>query len=145
MVQLRFNANQVKRDVNEILDRKVKAIKNDDKLYTNLLWAFYGAFQPLTPVDTGAFAYAAGGEAKDGHVRQGYLTISAHHGIERDAVDTNPNTGRSQHYYRPLLGKILDLPEGYNGQDIYENMDYGDQVEFLEKAAELITESMNEH
>ena len=146
MVQLRFDANLVKGELNKILERKVRAIKKDEGTYTELLETLYdGYIQPTLEVyvDTGAFAHATGGESEKTHyMRRGFKTISSHHGIERDAVEYRRNG--EQHYFRPLIGRIYGVPsDEVSGKTIYDAMHSSMKSEFLQDASTIITRAMN--
>lgn len=147
MVQLRFSASDIKEGVEAILKRKVNAVTTNKEVYTELLNTFYyGSIEPtlVKYVDTGAFAYAKGGVSeRSGFRRQGFRTISPHHGIERDAVEYRKNG--EVHYFRPLIGRIYGIPaENVDAKSIYDAMHPSIKQEFLTKASKIIAKGMND-
>ena len=148
MVQLRFDLNQLKSEIQEEIDEKIGGITKDDTLYKLLLQKYYSYVMTESPMsapgpDTGAFMYASSGEARNGRFRQGKYTISRGHGIERDAIEYN-HSGKGRSYFNAILGKMWGLHrDEVNARSIQESMeDYGIWDDFKEEAKEIILSRM---
>lgn len=168
-VQLRFDANTVKSELNKVLKNKVKSLQEDEGLYIEMLETYYDKYlQPYlyaAGFDTGAFAESGSGYpshtyeqrykyytksegwkestrlAGSNYFRQGYQTISSHHGIERDAIEYRKNGPHS--YFRPVLGRIFSLPEGYTGRDVYNALPESSTEAFKEEVKRMIIRKAN--
>lgn len=148
-VQLRFNANQIKQELKDQLDLRVKSLKSgNEEMYDELLNAFYDEI--IEPglisggYDTGAFSEAKSGTSDRTHYhRYGVKTISPHHGIERDAVEERP--GKDNHYFRGLFSKIfgVDMNE-INGANIWEHLDDMYKFDYLLTVKDIVTKYMKE-
>lgn len=77
------------------------------------------------------------------YTRSGYIDISAHHGIKRDAIEHRP--GGDVSYFVRLLARDLDIDyDEVSGQGIFDAMDSGDREAFLEDVKKVVVDSMNE-
>ena len=145
MIQLRFDARQIKSEVNQILKHKVRGITTNTELYDNLLEGFYAiVIQPSlykAGYDTGAFSEARSGiSEKSGYFRHGYKTISPHHGIERDAIEERPKGDR--HYFAPVFRRVFGIEEA-NGAEAWDAVQSSIKNDYLKYAKREITRSMN--
>lgn len=171
MISLHIDGNQLKSEVNRVVKDKVKKFYRDDAAKKEILDIWYWKYiQPnMYPVDTGAYKWppVQNAEPSKSHMemhtyklksgkevskvynrdskytRSGYIDISAHHGIKRDAVEHRPNGDKS--YFAPLLARDLGIDyDELNGQGIFDAMDDEDREAFLEEVKKVVVDSMNE-
>lgn len=140
-VSVSFNANQLKRDVAEILQRKVDALTTNVALKDRLQELFYVYVIQLAdfPEQTGALKLK--GEGYVGSYRRvPGGSWKGHHGIEFDAYEIRPNKP-NKHYASMVLERVFGDPVS---QGFIDNMmSEGLWDEFCEAAAPIIAEAMN--
>lgn len=145
-VRFRIDAREFKRDVEEILDRKIRGINADTELYDTISRILVGYIKTYlnTKIDTGALRNQGAGESeKSGYFREGYLEISKSHGIIWDAFEHRPKEFR--HYAEIVIGEVLGMQKGWTGADIREAMiANGDWYNFLRDCEPYLVKAFKE-
>lgn len=142
-VSIRFDANQLKADIADKIEGKVKGLTTNQQLYNELSEIFYTYIIKYLPKDTGALKMTGAGYAKnDKHHYYRYPagTIGGHHGVEFDAIEERPHS--LHHYAYGVMSKVfdnLDVREGVMDAMMAD----GSWDEFCEKAAPIIARYMN--
>lgn len=139
-VSISFNANQLKREVSKILDKKVKAVTKDPNLKERLQRLYYTYVIQLSdfPEVTGALKLKGGGKAPNGYMRYSSGSWGGHHGIEFDAYEERPNYNR---HYGFILREIFGDPVSQGMLDAM--IEEGLWEQFCNEAAPIIAEYMN--
>ncbi len=143
-VKFRINAREFRKDVQEILDKKIKGITTDTEVYDTISEILVGYIKEYLPVDTGALRDQNAGESeKSGYFREGYLEISKSHGIVWDAFEHRSKDFK--HYAGYVIGQVLGMQSGWNGDDIRDAMmANGDWDAFLEECEPYLIEAFEE-
>lgn len=143
-VRFRINARDFKNDVQEILNRKIRGITTDTKLYDDVSNLLVDYIRAYLPVDTGALRDQSAGESsKSGYFREGYLEVSKSHGIVWDAIEHRPTDFR--HYTGYAIGHALGLTPNFNGDDVRDAMiKNGDWEAFIKDCEPYIIEAFDE-
>lgn len=141
-VSVSFGANQLKKDVFEIIGKKVDALTTNDDLRVKLQRLFYTYAIQLKdfPEDTGALKLKGAGYAthdSHGYYRRPAGSWSGHHGIEFDAIEERTN---KNHHYGEALKKFFGDPVSQGMIDAM--MCEGLWDDFVHEAAPIIAEAM---
>ena len=142
-VTIRFDARELKRDLQEMLDFKVRSVTTNPEVYNQLLWAYAEALQDVLPVDTGALAYGSTGISKYDTLREGDIHTTSK-GLVYDPVEyyvRKRNSGGG------FAGDVVERHYGcvakrYSDK-VAEREDEGTWEYFVEKAQEILVEGMN--
>lgn len=142
-VRFRIDARDFKKDVQEILDRKIRGITTNTELYDTISNILVDYIRAYLPVDTGALRDQSAGESsKSGYFREGYLEVSKSHGIVWDAIEHRPTDFR--HYAGYVIGRVLGMQAGFTGEDIKDAMiANGDWESFLHDCEPYLIEAFN--
>lgn len=149
-VSVRFDARQLKRDIYEQMDTKVKAVTTDSVLYEELLWALKDTLVDYLPIDTGALAK---GVEVQGAVSSKDGTYVDKKGRVHHRTNY-PRYGNIRVHARELVyNPYEDRPAGpeyYASRAFFmqsEDPVYDAQTDprFIERAHELIMERMKEN
>ena len=143
-IRFRIDAKDFKNDVQEILDRKIRGITTDTRLYDTISNILVSYIKDYLPVDTGALRDQAAGESsKSGYFREGYLEVSKSHGIVWDALEHRPREFR--HYASFVIGRVLGLQAGWTALDLKNAMEEnGDWDAFIHECEPYLIEAFKE-
>lgn len=142
-VKFRINARDFKKDVQELLNMKIRGITANTELYDTISNILVDYIRDYLPVDTGALRDQAAGESeRSGYFREGYLEVSKSHGIVWDAIEHRPK--EFKHYAGYVIGRVLGMQAGWNGEDLKDAMiANGDWESFIEDCEPYLIEAFN--
>lgn len=139
-VSIRFDARQLKEQIQESLDKKVKAVTSNRDIYTELLELYYTYIVDFFPEDTGALKGVGSGIGKNGYERWPSITINASDGIRTNPREDRPNG--SVRYGRMALERVF----GDNiSAEIFDMLISSSKwPKFCKEAEEILTRGMND-
>ena len=144
-ISIRFDANEAKRQINELLDRKTKSIVRNQILYQKLLLLYHSYLEPIMPKDSGALRASpvrqfSGTGRNSKYIRKSGGTYGGHHGLEIDPYEIRPSGNK--HYASYVLGRIYGPDIAQEMQNVL--MQTGLWEDFCIDAAILIEEVMKD-
>ena len=141
-VSFRFNANQLKNSLNQVLENKIQSVTTDNDVYQRLLEIFYTYAIKYFPEDTGALKGIGSGRGHNSsYERIPHITISPHHGIETNPEELRPSG--SVFYGRAALSRVVGDADNIAVAIQDMMIDNGDWEKFCEEAKEIIVGKMN--